>query len=411
MKLKPLFASLAFIGVISVMAGCDKQEMPTQAPMAPTVSIAQVINETITEKEDFTGRIETPNEVNLRPRVSGYIDFTAFEEGAFVKEGEPLFFIDNAPFKAEVNRLKAAKLEAQSALELAEKEVKRANNLRKTQAISAEEADNRLARQQQAQARLSSVNAQLELAKLNLSYTRVVAPISGYISKANVTKGNYVKAGETSLTNIVATDKMYVYFDADEKTYLKYVNAKHRTEEDGTALPVFMGLADDESFNYKGTLDFVDNRINATTGTITGRAVFDNTNGELIPGLFARVRLLSENSVDGILIKDKAIGTDLNNKFVLVLADDNTVQYRPIELGEKLYGLRVVKSGLSPEDKIVINGLQRVRPGSKVTPQEATMADEHALAELRQMQQAVERVRSNPKFAAVNENGQAEIGG
>ena len=386
----------------ALLAGCEPAPQQVQQPQAPVVTVAEVIDQRLTEWDEFTGRIQAPQTVELRPRVSGYLDFVAFEEGAMVKPGDPLFFIDNRPFKAEVKRLEADLVDAKAQWELAEREYVRAQDLVGKKAISQELLDNRYARRQQAKARIESVSAALDLAELNLSYTRVTAPIAGRVSNAMITKGNYVTAGQSVLTTVVSTDEAYAYFDADEQTYLKYTRLAKQGERPSsrdTRNPVLMGLATDSDFPYQGVIDFVDNKVNQTTGTIRGRAVFNNEDGTLIPGLFARIKLVGSASYQGILIDDKAIGTDLNNKYVYVLGDDNTVQYRAIELGEKLNGLRIIKSGLRAGEQVVINGLQRIRPGAQVTAQQAVMASEEALAGLQAQQARIDQAQNDAQFA------------
>lgn len=399
MKSRYYIPALLLTGLLT-LAGCEQPQQAQQAPQAPGVSVAEVIDQRVTEWDEFTGRIQAPQTVELRPRVTGYIDFVAFEEGTVVEQGEPLFFIDNRSFKAEVKRLSAELTNAKAQHELAQRELKRAQNLSEQKAISDEILDNRLTRLRQTEAQVASVSAALELAKLDLSYTRVTAPIRGRVSNALITKGNYVTAGQSVLTSLVSTDRVYAYFDADEQTYLKYAKlAKQGTRPSSRDVqnPVQMGLATDSGFPYEGVIDFVDNRVNQTTGTIRGRAVFDNNDGTLIPGLFARIRLVGSASYQGILIDDKAIGTDLNNKFVLVVDDNNVAQYRAVELGEKLNGLRIVKQGLKAGERIVVNGLQRVRPGTPVSPQETAMAETETLEQLQAMQSRIDSARALAK--------------
>ncbi|GAB3034978.1 efflux RND transporter periplasmic adaptor subunit [Bowmanella dokdonensis] len=400
------------LGSLSLLAACGSDTQANQQAMqAPQVSVAPVISQRITEWDEFTGRLEAPQRVELRPRVSGYIDLVAFEEGALVKAGDPLFFIDNKPFKAEVNRLQAELEQAESQVSLARTEYERALKLAGQSAISQEVVDNRRAQVQQAEARIRSVGAALEVAKLNRGYTRVEAPISGRVSRAMITQGNYVTAGQSLLTTIVSTDKIYAYFDADEKTYLNYLELARdgsRANARDAAHPVFMGLASDDGHPYAGVVDFMDNQVDPRTGTIRARAVFSNQQGQFLPGLFARIKLTGSASYEGILIDDRAIGTDLSNKFVLVLDESNQVQYRAVELGEKLAGLRIVKSGLVPSDRIVVNGLQRVRPGAPVSPEFVRMASEEQLENLQAMQQ---RLDNSADLAHLAANHTATIGG
>lgn len=401
MSLQHTLKLVTAITSIAVLSACSQGEaepegaQQAQQPPAPSVTVAEVLHERLTEWDEFTGRLEAPESVELRPRVSGYIERVAFEEGTIVQAGDPLFYIDGRSFNTEVKRLKSELIEAQSQLTLAELAYNRTKRLTSQNALSKEDYDNRFAELQQARAHVQSVEAALELSELNLSYTRVEAPITGRVSSADVTKGNYVTAGQTILTTLVSTEKVYAYFDADEHTYLKYTKLAQegsRADDRKAQNPVFMALANESNYPHQGYIDFVDNRINPTTGTIRGRAVFQNSEGQFTPGLFTRLKLIGSASYQGILIDDKAIGTDLNNKFVLVLDQNNTVQYRPVTLGEKVNGLRIIADGLHPGERIVIKGLQRVRPGTPVNPQTAEMATPEQLATLHRVQAKVDRV-------------------
>lgn len=380
-----------------VLAACGNSETTdqAQAPAAPQVSVAQVVYERVTEWDEFTGRLQAPETVNLVPRVSGYIEEVHFSEGALVKQGDLLLRIDPRPFAAEVTRLKAELQSAQSAAELAENDFNRAEKLSSARAISAELLDSRLARKQQTAATVASVKAALERAVLDLSYTRIIAPISGRVSYAMVTTGNYVTAGQSQLTSLVSTEKMYAYFDVDEQSYLKYARlaqaGKRADTRDATANPVYMALADDTAFSHTGSIDFVDNSVNQQTGTIRIRASFSNSDNSLLPGLFVRIRLVSSASYDGVLIDEKAVGTDLNNKYVLVVNAENQLEYRAVQLGEKVNGLRIVRSGLAAKDRIVVNGLQRVMPNMRIEPRLVEMSSAEQLAAIRAAQQLLEQ--------------------
>lgn len=383
------------------LSACTDQEVAKsdQPAAAPQVSVAQVVAERITEWDEFTGRLQAPQTVELRPRVSGYVEQILFNEGALVKAGDVLFTIDARPFVAEVARLKAELQSAQSAAELAEVEYNRAKRLLAQRAVSGEALDNRKARKLQTASAVSAVKAALERAELDVSYTRVTAPISGRVSYAKVTAGNHVTAGQTQLTSLVSTDNMYAYFDVDEQTYLKYVRlqqeGKRADTRNAQANPVYMALADSNNFSYTGHIDFVDNRIDPTTGTMRLRASFPNQNNQLLPGLFAKLRLAGSATYDGVLIDEKSIGTDLGNKFVLVVNAKNELEYRAIELGEKLNGLRIVNKGLTSTDRIVVNGLQRVRPNMQITPQLVEMATASQLTTLKETQQALDQATSS----------------
>ncbi|WP_340678504.1 efflux RND transporter periplasmic adaptor subunit [Paraglaciecola sp.] len=375
----------------------DISSAQQQTQSLPLVTVAQVINERITEWDEFTGRLQAPQTVTLVPRVSGYIDSVVFKEGALVKQGDLLFKIDDRSFVAEVSRLQAELLNATTSAELAKNNYGRGQQLATQKAMSAELLDNRRAAQQQTAATVASVEAALSRAELDLSYTRIKAPISGRVSFAQITAGNFVTAGQSQLTNIVSTDLMYAYFDVDEQTYLKYAqlaNSGQRADtRDEQGNPVYMALANDQKYSHVGSIDFVDNSVNQQTGTIRIRASFSNTDHSLIPGLFAHLKLVGSSSYKGILIDEKAIGTDLNNKYVLVL-NDKTLEYRPVILGEKIDGLRIITKGLTATDSIVVNGLQRVRPNMQVEPNVVDMSNEETLNNLRSAQQLLDQTQN-----------------
>ncbi|MDR6983427.1 multidrug efflux system membrane fusion protein [Rheinheimera pacifica] len=395
-----------------VLTACGNPEAANQAaaPAAPQVSVAQVVHERITEWDEFTGRLQAPQTVNLMPRVSGYIEEVHFSEGALVQKGDLLVQIDPRPFAAEVARLNAELQSAQSAAALADNEYQRAEKLSSQRVISAELLDSRLARKQQTAATVASVKAALQRAELDLSYTRISAPISGRVSYAQVTAGNYVTAGQSQLTSLVSTDKMYAYFDVDEQSYLKYARlsteGKRADTRDASANPVYMALANDTAYNHIGSIDFVDNSVNQQTGTIRIRASFSNSDNNLLPGLFARIKLVGSDSYDGILIDEKAVGTDLNNKYVLVVNADNQLEYRAVKLGEKVNGLRIVREGLAAKDRIVVNGLQRVRPNMQIEPKLIDMASNEQLVELRNEQQLLDQ--TSTALTAEANNTQSE---
>ncbi|MEX1222337.1 MAG: efflux RND transporter periplasmic adaptor subunit [Idiomarina sp.] len=381
-----------------VLAACSNPQAAEEAPAAalPKISVAQVVHERITEWDEFTGRLQAPQTVQLIPRVSGYIEKVHFNEGALVNKGDLLVQIDPRHFATEVAQLEAELESAKSASLQADKEYLRAEKLSNQRAISGELLDSRLARMQQTAATVASVEAALQRAELDLSYTRITAPISGRVSYAQVTEGNFVNAGQSQLTSLVSTDKMYAYFDVDEQSYLKYVRLAETGKRADTRAenPVYMALADDSSYQYVGRVDFVDNRIDAQTGTIAIRASFPNDENDLLPGLFARIRLVGSDTYEGILIDEKAIGTDLNNKFVLIVNSNDELEYRAVELGEKVNGLRIVREGLAPTDTIVVNSLQRVRPNMQIDPQLVDMTSSEQLAELRRVQQRLDQANN-----------------
>lgn len=405
MSNKPLRIMMLTAVAAFVLSACGEQTTQQgPAPTAPKVDVAQVLHERVTEWDEFTGRLQAPESVTLIPRVSGYIESVNFKEGALVKKGDVLFRIDPSVFEVEVARLKADLASAISAEQLATNDLERARKLFDQKAVSAELLDTRESNKRQTAAAVASVKAALMRAELDLAYTQVQAPIDGRVSYANVTTGNYVTAGQSVLTSLVSTASMYAYFDVDEQTYLKYVKLtaeKKRNDPRAGDNPVYMALANERDYHHIGMVDFVDNAMDKQTGTIRVRATFDNEDNSLLPGLFARLRTAGSGAYEGILIDDKAVGTDLNNKFVLVVGDDGTVEYRGVTLGEKVQGLRIVNQGLAAEDKIVVNGMQRVRPKMQIEPNMVDMVDSEKLEALRQAQLMLDKNQDHLTAQAV----------
>jgi multidrug efflux system membrane fusion protein len=388
-SLTPLRYPLAALALV-VLSACGKgPESAAQAPAAAKVNVAKVLEQPVNEWDEVTARLEAPETVQVRPRVSGQIDSVAFTDGELVKKGDLLFQIDPRPFEAEVHRLEAQLQQAKAASVRSNNEAQRGERLRTNNAISAELADSRTTTAQESKAAVAAIQAQLDLARLNLSFTRVTAPITGRVSRAEITAGNIVTADQSILTSLVSTDKVYAYFDADERVFLKY-NQLARDGKRGATTPVYMGLSNEVENPHLGQMNFVDNQVNPRTGTIRGRAVFDNSKGDYTPGLYARLKLVGSGTYSAMLIKDEAVGTDLGKKFVLVVDKDNKATYRNVDLGPKLEGLRIVRSGLAKDDRIVVSGLQRVRPGSPIDPQDTPMASAETLAALQQQRQALE---------------------
>uniref|UniRef100_E6XJ39 RND multidrug efflux system, membrane fusion protein, MexE n=1 Tax=Shewanella putrefaciens (strain 200) TaxID=399804 RepID=E6XJ39_SHEP2 len=405
MSNKPLRIMMLTAVAAFVLSACGEQTTQQgPAPTAPKVDVAQVLHERVTEWDEFTGRLQAPESVTLIPRVSGYIESVNFKEGALVKKGDVLFRIDPSVFEVEVARLKADLASAISAEQLATNDLERARKLFDQKAVSAELLDTRESNKRQTAAAVASVKAALMRAELDLAYTQVQAPIDGRVSYANVTTGNYVTAGQSVLTSLVSTASMYAYFDVDEQTYLKYVKLtaeKKRNDPRAGDNPVYMALANERDYHHIGMVDFVDNAMDKQTGTIRVRATFDNEDNSLLPGLFARLRTAGSGAYEGILIDDKAVGTDLNNKFVLVVGDDGTVEYRGVTLGEKVQGLRIVTQGLAAEDKIVVNGMQRVRPKMQIESNMVDMVDSEKLEALRQAQLMLDKNQDHLTAQAV----------
>ncbi|HEX7155375.1 MAG TPA: efflux RND transporter periplasmic adaptor subunit [Thermoanaerobaculia bacterium] len=362
-------SALLAAGLLSA-CGARTDAQPANTPPLPSVTVAPVVARDVTEWDEFTGRLEAVNAVAVKPRVSGFVASVRFDEGALVKRGDLLFEIDPRPFQAEVDRLRAELLRARATVDRAKSELQRAETLAAENAMSREEQQRRAAFERETSAQVSAVEAALRAAELNLEFTRVTSPIDGRVGRAIVTPGNLVSSGPgdaTLLTTVVSVDPVYATFEADEQTFLRYGNVARRA-----GLPIRMGLAHEKDFPREGKMDFLDNQINPATGTIRGRAVFTNADRGLTPGLFVRLRLPGNGSYSGVLIQDRAVGTDLDKRYVYVV-DNNKVQYREVELGPIVDGLRVVRSGLEAGDLVVVNGLQRVRPGAQVTPQTVAM--------------------------------------
>ncbi len=367
------------------LAACGPSQSPGPggAPPPAQVTVATVIEKSVNEWDEFSGRLEAVEHVEIRPRISGYIESVDFQQGAEVKKGDLLFEIDPRPQQAELVRAEADLASANTKLALAKSDLARADKLLQAKAISQQEHDQLTSSQQDMDSVVKAAQAALLTARLNLDYTKVRSPINGRTSLAQVTAGNLVTGGgagapSTLLTTVVSLDPIYAYFEGDEQTYLKYDELNRRGERVSSRVrrnPIYLGLSNEEGYPHKGYVDFVDNALNPQTGTITARAVFDNKERRFTPGLFARLKLVGSGTYTAILVNDKAIGTDQSKKFVLVVGADNKAMYREVKLGPVIDGLRVVKQGLQGGETIIVNGLQRVHPGDTVSPQKADMLD------------------------------------
>ena len=373
-----LVAALVLSAVL--LSACSRADAQgSSAPPPPKVTVAEVVSREVTEWDEFTGRLEAVNSVAIRPRVSGYVAAIRFDEGAMVKKGDLLFEIDARPFQAEVDRLRAELMRVEATVRRAGNDLERAQRLSSDNAMSPEEIDRRAAFAEESAAQVRSVQAALRFAELNLEFTRVTSPIDGRVGRAIVTAGNLVSSGPgdaTLLTTVVSLDPMYASFDADEQTFQRYVNLARegkRASARQIGLPIQMALPSDEGFPHRGELDFLDNQINSATGTIRGRAIFRNQDRSLTPGSFVRLRLPGSSTYRAHLIQDRAVGTDLDKRYVYVVGKDGKVEYRVIQLGPVIDDLRVVRSGLNAGDVVVINGLQRIRPGAQVETEKAAM--------------------------------------
>jgi RND family efflux transporter MFP subunit len=374
------FASIVFaLAILVQLAGCTRGETatPAAAAPAPAVSVATVLSRQISDFDEFTGRFEAVERVEIRPRVSGYISTVNFVQGREVTKGEVLFVIDQRPYEAALKQAQAQLEQARSQLTLAISEQDRANKLLAAHAISREELESRDAALEQGHANVAGAQAAVDTAELNLSFTRVTAPITGVVSRAEITAGNLVTSGQTLLTTVVSVDPIYVSFQGDEQGFLNFMNFARKGGEAEAIHPVFVGLANETGYPHQGTIAFVDNEIDGATGTVRVRGRLDNHDREFTPGMFARVKVTGAKTFPALLINASAVGTDQGLKYVLRVGSDNTVEYRQVKLGPVVDGLQVIREGLNAGDTIVVNGLQHVRPGMTISPQRVAMGEEH----------------------------------
>src|SRR3954469_12369192 len=375
------FGALVLAGIAALgITACAQVATGNTPPALPEVTAAPAIARDVTEWDEFTGRLEPVQSVAIRPRVSGLVSQVSFAEGSLVRQGQPLFQIDGRPFKAQVDRLRAELAQATLARDRAGTEMRRAERLASENAMPLEERERRTGAAAEAAAHVDAMAAGLRAAELDLEWTRVVAPIAGRVGRALVTRGNLVSGGQgeaTLLTTVVSVDPIYASFDADEAAFLRYGDRVRQAAGAGKgSLRIGMALADEPAFPHEGTLQFLDNQLDPSTGTIKGRAVFRNPDHRLTPGLFVRLRLPGAATYRGVLVEDRAVGTDLDRRFVLVVGGDKKVESRTVTLGPLVDGLRVVRKGLEPGELVVVNGLQRVRPGAQVDATVASMQGE-----------------------------------
>jgi multidrug efflux system membrane fusion protein len=371
--LRPLIVLLAV-----TLSGCG-DKAPQQAAAGPLpVTVAQPTKRTVTDWDEFTGRFEAVEEVQVRARVGGFVTSVEFRDGAFVNTGDLLYVIDSRPFEAVAEQADGQLSDARAKAELARRELDRALTLNKTQAVSDSIVDQRRQALQAAKAAQMQAEGLLKAAHLNIEFTHVVAPIGGRVSRHLVSVGNLVQGSDnasgTLLTSIVSLDPIYIYFDMDEATYLKnnrlYFEGKRPSSRENPN-PVQVSLTGEAKPSHDGKVDFLDNRLDISTGTLRGRAVIPNKNFSILPGQFGRVRLIGSSPYEALLLPDTAIASDQSRKIVFVVKDDDTVEARPVTLGPLDEGLRVIREGLKPEDRVIIDGLQRARPGAKVAPHAA----------------------------------------
>ncbi|GAA4781981.1 efflux RND transporter periplasmic adaptor subunit [Lysobacter hankyongensis] len=381
LPLLPLTVSLLVAAVVSACSG--SQASPgADMPPPPDVSVAQVISRNVKQWDDFTGRVSAVETVQLRPRVSGYVERVAYREGDEVRKGQLLFLIDQRPYRAALAQAEAQLERARSEARLARSQDVRAQTLIDAKAISREEFDTRKAATAQSDAVVRAAEAAVAAARLDLQFTEVRSPIDGRAGRALATVGNLAQADATMLTTVVSLDPVHVYFESDEQAFLRYAGLARTGQRDATRNPVRVGLADETGYPHAGTVDFIDNQVDPATGTIRARAVLPNPDRVFTPGLFARVQLEGSAEFKALLIDDKAVLTDQDRKYVYVLGPGNTAVRRDVVLGRTIeipgsgpgQALRVVQSGLTAQDKVIVNGVQKVFfPGMPVKPQMVAM--------------------------------------
>jgi RND family efflux transporter MFP subunit len=361
-----------------LVAGCGEGEA-NATPPPPVVTVAHPLQREVIEWDEYTGHLEAPESVDVVARISGFIEETPFDEGSIVKKGDVLCVIDARPFQADLDSKLADVAKAQSQQELAEVHLKRFDKVHNTKAISEEDYDTAKAELSQATSVAAAAKAAAEISRLNLEWTRVVAPISGRISRRYVTKGNLINGGvgqATLLTTIQSLDPIYCYVDVDERSILRYqqlAREKKRVSARDARIPTFLQLENETHFPHEGVVDFVDNKVDTGTGTLRARGVFSNADHSLTPGFFGRVRVPGSGRYQALLVPDSAVGTDQDLKFLLSVGPDSTVQLKPVKLGALFGKLRAIDEGITRDDRIIVNGLPSARPGSKVDPQETTI--------------------------------------
>jgi RND family efflux transporter MFP subunit len=385
-----------------LLIGCGQQK-PPPAPQPPPVTVAKPVTKEITEYSVYTGRMAAVEYVDIRPRVSGYITNITFKEGDIVNQGDLLFVIDSRPYEAELEQAKGQLRLAEAQRQLAEANFARADRLFRTYVSSKEEFDTSLAQKSQAEAQVISAQATVNAAQLNLDFTEITAPVTGRISREQVTIGNLVQTDQTLLTNIVSVDPIYAYADVDERTVLNYQQlvreGKVKSARE-SEVPVAIALANEKDFPHKGVIDFVDNQINRATGTLQIRGRLPNPGGGLLPGMFVRVQIPTSPAFNAVLVADQAISSDQGLKFVYVMTPDKIAKLTRVSLGPLVDGLRVVHTGVKPEDEVIVNGLVKVRPDSPVTPEQGDMR------KFGSDQLNVDVVTGSPPSASNNKTGQ-----
>lgn len=372
-------ATLATLMLFTLTACGDDQEQ-SKAPPPPTVTVATPLKKTVTEWDEYVGRFQAVDAVDVRARVSGYIESIHFTDGQLVDKGQLLFVIDQRPFKIAVQQAEATLTQSETRLQLAEQEFDRAKPLVNKGTISRSTFDERMQALLEAKASIRVAEAAVAAAKLDLDYTSVQAPVTGRISRRLVSEGSLITGGSenaTVMTNIASMDPIYFYFNVSETDYLKYTRLSKSGDRPSSRThptPVLLSLLDENDFRHEGLMNFIENVIDSGSGTIAGRALLPNPDGLFIPGLFGKVRLSGSGDYEALLVPDNIVGSDQSQKFVMAVDDAGKVLYRPVTLGPMIDGLRVIKKGISENDRLIINGLMRARPGMTVTPSDGDIS-------------------------------------
>ncbi|MBS7777490.1 efflux RND transporter periplasmic adaptor subunit [Acidovorax sp. CCYZU-2555] len=379
-------AAIAVVGgaAFGLQASAQAPDAPAAPPAIP-VAVAQVTQQDVALWDEFSGRLEAVQRVDIRPRVAGAVQAVHFREGALIKQGDLLFTLDAAPFNADVDRAQAQVVAAQARLSYTHSEMERSTRLWEERAIAQREHDERVNAQREADANLRAAQAALQTARLNLGYTQVRAPIAGRVGRVEVTVGNLVASGASApvLTTMVSVSPIYASFDSDEQVVVKALDALE-AGQGGRArierIPVQMGTGTAGGTPHAGHLQLIDNQVDAQSGTVRVRAVFENQDGALMPGQFARIRMGQAGVTSAVLVNERAVGTDQSKKYVMVVGAGEVAEYREVQLGAPVNGMRIVTSGLKAGERIVVNGLQRVRPGARIEAQDVPMANKPEVA-------------------------------
>lgn len=365
------------------LAGCHPGKSGSAAPPPPSVSVSKPVAREVSDWDEYAGRLQATDTSNITARVSGFVEAVSFKEGELVKKGDVLFTIDDRPFKADLENKKATVKKDEAQLALAETGLRRSADLLKTKTISQSDYDSANAQSGAANAQLAADQAAVETSRLNLEWTRVTAPISGRISRMNVTPGNQVNIA-TLLTTIVSVDPIYCYVSVPGRAYLEYQQVAEKQKGENvrlTNIPCAIGLETEKGFPHEGSINFIDNAVDSNTGTIQMRGVIPNPDGYLTPGTFARMRIAHGIPYKTLLVPDEAVGAEQNERIVYVVGNDNVVASKTVKTGGLFGGLRAIVSGLEPDDRVIVNGVLKARPGAKVTPENVPLADSAAKSE------------------------------